>query len=164
MKDFSALTEEFTPMIHHIIRSLSIYKNKEEYFQVGLIALWESLGNFNEEYGQFSNYAYTVIKGKILNELKHQHKYEIRTEPFDSFLLEMIKDPFSMHEEAFAIDNVLTYTVGLTLNQQRWLLQTYLENKTVTEIAEIYQVTAAAVKSWRKSALNKLRKQLIFPI
>lgn len=164
MKDFLALTEEFTPMIHHIIRSLSIYKNKEEYFQVGLIALWESLGNFNEEYGQFSNYAYTVIKGKILNELKHHHKYEIRTEPFDSFQLEMIKDPFSMHEEAFANDNILTYTKGLTLNQQRWLLQTYLENKTVTEIAEIYQVTAAAVKSWRKSALNKLRKQLSSPL
>jgi RNA polymerase sigma factor (sigma-70 family) len=129
-----------------------------------LIALWESLGNFNEEYGQFSNYAYTVIKGKILNELKHHHKYETRTEPFDSSLLEMIKDPFSMHEEAFATDNILTYTEGLTLNQQRWLLQTYLENKTVTEIAMIYQVTAAAVKSWRKSALNKLRKQLIFPL
>ncbi|MEC0343621.1 RNA polymerase sigma factor [Peribacillus frigoritolerans] len=69
-----------------------------------------------------------------------------------------------MYEEAFAIDDILTYTEGLTLNQQRWLLQTYLENKTVTEIAEIYQVTAAAVKSWRKSALNKLRKQLIFPL
>jgi RNA polymerase sigma factor (sigma-70 family) len=164
MKDFSALTEEYTPMIHHIIRSLSIYKNKDEYFQVGLIALWESSGNFNKEYGKFSNYAYTVIKGKILNELKHHHKYEIRTEPFDSFILEMIEDSFSMHEEAFAIDNILTYTEGLTLNQKRWLLQTYLENKTVTEIAEIYQVTAAAVKSWRKAALNKLRKQLMFPL
>ncbi|MGE7903892.1 sigma-70 family RNA polymerase sigma factor [Peribacillus sp. NPDC094092] len=162
MEDFSALTSEFTPMIHHIIRSLSIYKNKEEYFQIGLIALWESYGKFNEECGQFSNYAFTVIKGKILNELKHHHKYEAHTEPFDSFILE-IKDPFSIHDEAFAIDNILTYTDGLTLNQQRWLLQTYLGNKTVTEIAEVYQVTAAAVKSWRRSALNKLRKQLISP-
>jgi RNA polymerase sigma factor (sigma-70 family) len=162
MEDFAALTSEFTPMIHHIIRSLSIYKNKEEYFQVGLIALWESYGKYNEEYGQFSNYAFTVIKGKILNELKQHHKYETHTKPFDSFILE-IKDPFSMHEEAFSIDNILTYTDGLTLNQQRWLLQTYLENKTVTEIAEVYQVTTAAVKSWRRSALNKLRKQLIFP-
>ncbi|MBO0997079.1 sigma-70 family RNA polymerase sigma factor [Bacillus sp. SD075] len=163
MEDFSALSKEFTPMIHHIIRSLSIYKNKEEYFQVGLIALWESYGKFDEEYGQFSNYAYTVIKGKILNELKLHHKYEIRNEPFDSFILD-IKDPFSMHEETFAIDNILSYTEGLTLNQQRWLLQTYLENKTVSEIAEIYQVTIAAVKSWRRSALIKLRKQFIFPL
>lgn len=162
MEDFSALTSDFTPMIHHIIRSLSIYKNKEEYFQVGLIALWESYGKFDEECGQFSNYAFTVIKGKILNELKHHHKYEANTEPFDSSLLE-IKDPFSIHDEAFAIDNLLTYTDGLTLNQQRWLLQTYLENKTVTEIADVYQVTTAAVKSWRRSALNKLRKQWIFP-
>lgn len=160
MEDFSALKTEFTPMIHHIIRSLSIYKNKEEYFQVGLIALWESIGNFNEEYGQFSNYAYTVIKGKILNELKHHHKYETCTEPFDSFILE-IKDPFSIHEEAFPIENILPYTEGLTKNQQRWLLQTYLENKTVSEIAEVYQVTAAAVKSWRKAALIKLKKQVV---
>lgn len=161
MDDFSALKTEFTPMIHHIIRSLSIYKNKEEYFQVGLIALWDSFRSFNEEYGQFSNYAYTVIKGKILNELKHHHKYEAHSKPFDSTILE-IKDPFSMHEEAFAIESILHYTEGLTLNQQRWLLQTYLKNKTVTEIAELYQVTTASVKSWRKSTLIKLRKQMIF--
>ncbi|CAH0202844.1 RNA polymerase sigma factor FliA [Peribacillus sp. Bi96] len=161
MEDFSALATEFTPMIHHIIRSLSIYKNKDEYYQIGLIALWESNENFNKEYGQFHNYAYTVIKGRILNELKRHHKYETRNTPIDSATLE-IKDPFSKLEEAFAIDNFLHYTEGLTLNQQRWLLQTYLENKTVTEIAEIYQVTAAAVKSWRNSALRKLKKQVIF--
>ncbi|MGZ9816373.1 hypothetical protein ACXM0N_10645 [Peribacillus simplex] len=28
----------------------------------------------------------------------------------------------------------------------------------------MYQVTIASVKSWRRSALNKLRKQLIFPL
>jgi DNA-directed RNA polymerase len=67
-----------------------------------------------------------------------------------------------MHEEAFAIESILHYTEGLTLNQQRWLLQTYLKNKTVTEIAELYQVTTASVKSWRKSTLIKLRKQMIF--
>ncbi|PJN86961.1 sigma-70 family RNA polymerase sigma factor [Bacillus sp. mrc49] len=159
MTDFSKITTKFTPMIHHIIRSLSIYKNKEEYFQVGLIALWESYRNFNADQGQFHNYAYTVIKGRIMNELKNHHKYESSNKPYDAVNLEII-DPFSIHEEAFKNETILTYTEGLTLNQQRWLLQTYLQNKTVTEIAYIYQVSPSAVKSWRKSALVKLRRQM----
>jgi RNA polymerase sigma factor (sigma-70 family) len=161
MEDFSAVTVEFTPMIHHIIRSLSIYKNKDDFFQIGLIALWESYEKFNEENGKFSNFAYTVIKGRIINELKRHHKYETHTRPFDSAILE-VKDRFTMHEEAFVLENILIYTETLTLNQQRWLLQTFIGNKTISEIADMFQVTTAAVKSWRKSALLKLRKKTDF--
>ncbi|WP_285766419.1 sigma-70 family RNA polymerase sigma factor [Peribacillus sp. SI8-4] len=159
MTDFSAITEKFTPMIHHIIQSLSIYKNKEEYFQVGLIALWESYRNFNADHGKFHNYAYTVIKGRIMNELKKHHKYDANTKPTDALKLEIMA-PLSLHEEAFKSENIFAYTEGLTLNQQRWLLQTYLHNRTVTEIAEIYEVSPSAVKSWRRSALVKLRRQM----
>ncbi|MCO0598438.1 hypothetical protein NGI46_13425 [Peribacillus butanolivorans] len=67
-----------------------------------------------------------------------------------------------MHEEAFVLENILIYTETLTLNQQRWLLQTFVGNKTISEIADMYQVTTAAVKSWRKSALLKLRKKTDF--
>ncbi|MCK1992680.1 sigma-70 family RNA polymerase sigma factor [Peribacillus muralis] len=160
MTDFSTIAAKFTPMIHHIIRSLSIYKNEDEYFQIGLIALWESYQNFNADLGQFHNYAYTVIKGRLMNELKVHHKYETNTKLYDTVSLE-IEDTFSIHEEAFNIENIVSYAEGLTLNQQRWLLQTYLQNKTVTEIAEKYLVSPSAVKSWRKSALAKLRKKMI---
>ncbi|MGE7876854.1 sigma-70 family RNA polymerase sigma factor [Peribacillus muralis] len=159
MTDFSTITAKFTPMVHHIIRSLSIYKNKDEYFQVGLIALWEAYLNFNADHGQFHSYAYTFIKGRIMNELKKHHKYETNTKPYDTSILE-ITDSFSIHEEAFHSENILAYTEGLTLNQRRWLLHTYMENKTITEIAELYQVSPSAVKSWRKSALVKLRRQM----
>lgn len=157
MDEFSSLSEQFTPMIHHIIRSLSIYKNKEEFFQIGLIALWESHGKFNEASGKFSNFAYTVIKGRIVNELKRQHKYEFHIQPVDTASLE-VQDPFSMHNSAFIIENIMLYTKNLTLNQKRWLALTFIENKNLNEIAGMYNVSTAAVKSWRKTALLKLKK------
>ncbi|MFD6440459.1 sigma-70 family RNA polymerase sigma factor [Peribacillus sp. NPDC060186] len=163
MEDFSVVANEYTPMIHHIIRSLSIYKNKDDFFQIGLIALWESYEKFNDDKGKFSNFAYTVIKGRIINELKRHHKYETHIRPFDAATLE-VKAPFAMHEEAFVLENILIYTETLTLNQQRWLLQTFIGHKTISEIADMYQVTTAAVNSWRKSALHKLRKKADFAL
>ncbi|MGE7779346.1 sigma-70 family RNA polymerase sigma factor [Peribacillus sp. NPDC097264] len=162
MDGFTSLSEQFTPMIHHVIRSLSIYKNKEDFFQIGLIALWEAQGKYKEANGQFSNFAYTVIKGRIINELKRLHKYDTHIQPVDAAVLE-IEDPFSMHTEALVTENLLAYTENLTLNQQRWLIFTFIGNKNQNEIANTFNVSIAAVKSWRKTTLLKLRKGMDIP-
>ncbi|MGE7602197.1 sigma-70 family RNA polymerase sigma factor [Peribacillus sp. NPDC097675] len=159
MDSFSSLSEQFTPMIHHVIRSLSIYKNKEDYFQIGLIALWESQGKYDEANGQFSNFAYTVIKGRMINELKRQYKYDTFNQPVDRAILD-VRDPFSLDKEAFLGENFMTYTKNLTLNQKRWLILTFIEDKNQNEIANMFNVSTAAVKSWRKTTLHKLRKEM----
>ena len=159
MDRFSSLSEQFTPMIHHIIRSLSIYKNKEDFFQIGLIALWESQDKYNDAKGQFSNFAYTVIKGRLINELKRQHKYDTHIQPVEGASLD-VRVPFSLDQEAHTIENIMTYTKNLTLNQKRWLILTFIEDKNQYEIASMFNVSIAAVKSWRKTTLHKLRKEM----
>lgn len=159
MDGFSNLSQQFTPMIHHVIKSLSIYKNKEDFFQIGLIALWESQDKYDEANGKFSNFAYTVIKGRIINELKRQHKYDTHSQPVDRAFLDVI-DPFSLDKEAFMMENFMAYTENLTLNQKRWLILTFIEDKNQNEIANMFNVSTAAVKSWRKTTLHKLRKEM----
>lgn len=46
-------------MIYQIIRSLHIYKNEEEFYQIGLIGLWEAQQRFDEQKGRFFNFAYS---------------------------------------------------------------------------------------------------------
>ncbi len=36
LASFEGLAEQYTSMIHHMIKKLAIYKNKEEFFLLGL--------------------------------------------------------------------------------------------------------------------------------
>jgi DNA-directed RNA polymerase specialized sigma24 family protein len=53
------------------------------------------------------------------------------------------------------------YLMHLTENQQRWVIHKVFHMKSEAEIAEIFGVTVYAVKSWRKSAIKRLRAVLI---
>ncbi len=63
------LATQYTSMIHRFINKLHIYKNKEDYQQIGLIALWEAHTKFDNAKGAFPPYAYSYIQGRILNAL-----------------------------------------------------------------------------------------------
>ena len=80
-------------MIHCIIRKLSIYTNKDEFVQIGLIALWEAHRRFNPQKGLFSNYAYTYIKGSMMQELTKRKKDEEHTFYADGEFFEVFLDP-----------------------------------------------------------------------
>lgn len=151
MNDFSDVAHQYTPMIHHIIRSLSIYKEKDEYFQIGLIALWEAYQKFDPQLGNFLNFSYTIVKGRILNELKRQQRIDI-----PAHILEERKS----YDNLLEIEILLTYTEGLTPKQSRWLIHTYRDGCSINEIAKYYKVTPSAVKSWKKAALHKLKRNI----
>lgn len=160
MEDFSTIATQYKPMIYHIIRRLSIYKNKDDFFQIGLIALWEAYEKFDSKQGEFLNYAYMTVKGRMINEIKRQKKRElpvILVEHFDG-----IEDGIFDCYESLQLENITVYTKDLTENQKRWLVLTFIEQKTLAEIASTYGVSVAAVKSWRKSALKKLRSNRYF--
>ncbi|PLT35809.1 sigma-70 family RNA polymerase sigma factor [Bacillus sp. V5-8f] len=157
MDEFSKLAEQYTPMIHSIIRTLGIYKNKEEFFQIGLIGLWEAEAKFNPEMGKFFTYAYSTVKGKILNELRKEHGFETRHTPLDLETGDVINRMITL-DEPLQLENLQTYCDGLTKHQADWLLLTFQEGKSLPEIASKLGVSVAAVKSWRQSALKKLRK------
>src|SRR5690606_14313805 len=79
MGSFEEFVEQYTPMIHHIMRSLHIYKNSEEFYQIGIIALWEAYMRFEPDKGKFSTFAYSYMKGRMMTELTKQSKTEERS-------------------------------------------------------------------------------------
>ncbi|MBS2968587.1 sigma-70 family RNA polymerase sigma factor [Metabacillus sp. KIGAM252] len=154
---YSELLERYKPMILHLMKRLSIYRNHEEFFQTACIALWEASNQYRPGKGSMDAYFYLYIKGKLMNEMTRHNRLLKR---------EDLKDDISFAEESHSskeTEDLYDWeelTKGLTNNQKKWMNGYAFHGLTVTEIASIEGVTPAAVKSWRRDALRKLKKQL----
>lgn len=156
-KNYEQLVEEFTPMIHHMMKKLAIYKDKQEFFQIGLISIWETRRNFNKEKGKYSNYLYRHMQGRFLDELKRRTREAERNDyPREAFWT-MIESPVLYREEEEYIKGLCD---ELTEGETKWVIATFVHQLTVKEIAKKEQVSLSAVKWWRKGAKEKLKQTL----
>jgi RNA polymerase sigma factor (sigma-70 family) len=159
MENFDQLAKQYEPMIHKIIRSLNIYKNKEEYFHIGLVGLWEASETFDPAKGEFSNYAYSYIKGQILNEMNRINLREERSVYPKEEYWETIEE--QNPGNPLEMEILLSSCQTLTEKETKWVIYTCFEFLSVKEIAEKEQVSISAVKQWRNGAKKKLQKEFI---
>jgi RNA polymerase sigma factor (sigma-70 family) len=159
MDNFDQLAKQYEPMIHKIIRTLHIYKNQEEYFHIGLVALWEASEAFDPLKGEFSNYAYSYIKGQILNEMNRINKREERSFTPEEEYWETVVDQNS--GSPLEVEFLLSYCETLTEKETKWVLYTCVDFLSIKEIAEKEHVSMSAVKQWRSGAKRKLKEQLL---
>ena len=158
MDNFDKLVERYTPMIHRILQSLSIYRNREEFYQTALIGLWEAQRGFNPEKGNFTNYAYSYIKGRLLLELTKHSRYEAENVYPKEEYWEMVEGGCS--EIPLEEEQLLSYCDSLSEKETKWVVATFVEDLSVREIAAREKVSVSAVKQWKMSALRKLRAEL----
>ncbi len=157
MKSFDETARQYSKMIYSIIHSLRIYKNLDHYYCIGLEALWEAEQKYVPETSSFTTFAYSVIKGRIRNQLKQDALWENR-----NHLTEAIEKTSTQtcSEEYFPYEFITICAPYLTEKQLCWLVGTYVHQYSISDIAQQEKVTPSAVKSWRRSALEKLRKEL----
>lgn len=158
MENFENIYHQFLPMIYHVMKSLHIYKDSDEFQQIGQIALWEAYEKYDETKGSFSSIAYLYIKGRMIDELKKAKQREenviYTNKPFWEEKSEEQSD------QSLQLEILLTYAIHLTNREKIWLIRTFYQDMTITEIAQCENVSPSAVKKWRKQALNKLKQQL----
>jgi RNA polymerase sigma factor (sigma-70 family) len=161
MESFDQPSTQYAPMIHKIIHSLHIYKNKDEFFQLGLIGLWEAYNNFDPQKGKFTSYAYMYIKGRLLTELKAANKLDSTTATGDEEFWLNIPDEGAGCP--FEEETLLAYCqhANLTSNQTKWVLYHCLKGFETRQIAAIEHVSLSSVKSWRAGAKEKLKQVLL---
>lgn len=159
MDNFDQLAKQYEPMIHKIILTLHIYKNQKEYFHIGLVALWEAAEAFDADKGEFSNYAYSYIKGQILNEMNRSNKREERSVfPKEDYWETVVdQNPGNPLEVEF----LLSYCETLTEKETKWVIYTCVDFLSIKEIAEREKVSLSAVKQWRSGAKRKLKERLL---
>ncbi|MBT2686611.1 sigma-70 family RNA polymerase sigma factor [Bacillus sp. ISL-47] len=156
MESFEQVAAQYEPMIHRIMNDLSIYKNRDEFYQLGLISLWQGWENYNSEKGNFISYAFGYVKGKMQNELTRQSAYLERYVYPDEEFWEVIEDHLHESPSTFLHD-LLSICGTLTANQKKWLIYTLENHLTVQEIAVQEHVSLSAVKAWRQGARDKLK-------
>jgi RNA polymerase sigma factor (sigma-70 family) len=155
VENFNEIAKQYEPMIHKIILTLGIYKNREEFFQTGLIALWQAAERYDQERGVFSSFAYSYIKGHLQTEMTKRNKHEENYVSVDDESWALIPDlscqlPFEFEWENFDCES-------LTEKERKWLAYTVIHGLSVKEIATIENVSQSAIKLWRSGARMKLR-------
>jgi RNA polymerase sigma factor (sigma-70 family) len=155
VESFDELVVQYQPMIHKIIRSLNIYKNEDEFYQTGLIALWEATKSFDNKKGSFSNYAYTCMKGKMLYQMNQTNQWQERNIFPEIGFFDLVED----HDNTplFEKETFRTYCEGLTGKEAKWVIASFIEQLSNKEIAEREKVSVSAVKQWKLGALTKLK-------
>ncbi|WP_169525172.1 sigma-70 family RNA polymerase sigma factor [Pseudalkalibacillus hwajinpoensis] len=156
MKDteFEDLAIRFTPLIKNQIKKMNLTHEYEKYKQDALIALWECSKNYDETKGSFSAFAYVKVRGKLLDACRKEIRVykQLQTQ----YVWEDHADSYSVPHYNSDLER---YKNGLTDKQNKWLQQAIEQEKSLKDIAFTEGVSIEAVKSWRKSALSKLRKQ-----
>lgn len=159
MENFNEIAKQYEPMIHKIILTLGIYKNRGDFFQTGLIALWQAAERYDHERGAFSSFAYSYIKGNLQTEMTKRNKYEEHYVSVDDESWTLIPDPSC--QLPFEWENL--NHEELTDKEMKWLMYTVINGLTIKEIATLENVSQSAVKSWRSGARKRLRDTLLIP-
>ncbi|WP_185806976.1 sigma-70 family RNA polymerase sigma factor [Bacillus sp. HMF5848] len=153
---FDELAEQYKPLIYHILKKLAIYQNYDHYYQIGLIALWEAQRRYDPTKSSFTTFAYVTIKGKLQAELTKENRYYERSACLsDELMATLVDDENPFYSDEF--DWILEHA-NLSHKQKTWVIKRLLQDKSHKQIAEEEGVTEDAVKSWRKSAIKKLRE------
>lgn len=153
---FEEALVQYTPMVHHLLKRLRIYKDFDDYIQLGFIALWEAYEKFDPDKGAFSAYAYMTMKGHLLMTLKKQMKYEEHNKPLNEEFLDVIKADISqvpLEEEILYL-----YYRDLTEGEKTYIHEHIVNDRPLQDIAAEHQVKLEAVKWWGRSAKKKLRR------
>lgn len=153
---FEEVVKVYDPMIHSVISQLRISREVDDFYQIGLIGLWEAYKHYQLEKGNFAAYAKSLIRGRILMEFDRKYI------PYQNSFLQPDNSIFQIIDESvttpFEKEDLDVYLHGLTDNQRKWAIGAFYENKSVGQIAADYRVTGETVKSWRKLALKRIRE------
>ncbi len=158
MNSFEEAFEQFEPMIFHLIKKLNLYQNHDEYYQLGLIGIWEAVNRYNSEKGQFSSFVYSTVRGKMLTHLTINRKWDDNVYLDSGSVIDYVED--QSYSGLFEEEMLLLYCNGLSEKQTLWVKQTFIKGKTTDDLAKEFGVSHSAVKKWKKIALEKIKFNL----
>ena len=158
MQDVEQLIFENEALIKKVIYHLKIYRDIDEYMQVGRIALWQAWQKFDDTKGDFQMFAYMSVKYAIIRALSNASH--------------VLEHELAVEEEVIIINsqpqNFITSNMEwpewfdeLNKDEQFLLIALYERGLSVKEIAETYRLNYETLKKRRQRLLSKLRGLLI---
>lgn len=157
---FEEVAQQYDPLIKGMIKQLHLYKNIEDMYQIGLIALWEAYEKYDPTKGAFGGYAKSTVKGRMLTALRQSRTYDDR-HVFAKSNEEGGDDILAVADTSVMIpleeETVSLYLIELSERQRLWVEQALLQGRKTREIAEAEHVSPNTVRTWKKEALKKMK-------
>ena len=157
MQSIEQIVEQHETLVKRVVFKLNLYQKLEDYLQIGRIALWECIEDYDESLGAFEMFAYMRIKYAIIHALKQAKKYE----QFE-VVMEQEKLHFQLdQQEGNGKEERYSDWFALLNDDERiYLKMIYYEGKTTEDVAKHFGISYEAMKKRRQRLMKKL-KQLV---
>lgn len=144
----------YEPMIHSIVQQLNILYDKDEYMQIGRIAVFEAINKFDMSKTSCSEsqFVYTLIRQRLIDEIRKVSRYQERYTPTQNNSLEALASG-----DSYNLEN--TAAKVLNLREYRWFTLA-LSGYSLKETAEVLGVSVSTAKNIRRKARDKLQGSL----
>lgn len=159
--------EQWRGLVYNIVNRFreNTFKYKtqidwDEIIQVGMIALWRCINNYDENKGSFKNYAITAITRAIL---RQYNRFDKKIEVHDT--IEDYSDSYNFDDTEIDIriskEKIKRIINGLYIkDKSKKILLLRLEGYSLSEIAREVGVTYQAVADVIYNHRNKIKEKL----
>ncbi|UNL85810.1 sigma-70 family RNA polymerase sigma factor [Priestia koreensis] len=152
-EQFEQLITQYEPMIYSIMRSINVYQEQQDYYQLGLISLWKAHERHDYTKGAFAPFAYATIRGYMLAHLRKKVELADRQ---PTIHYEMVSAP--SYEHTYLEQEYLSpYLEGLSARELTYVMDHVVHGYSFRTMAHTYGVSEETVKAWGKTARKKLR-------
>lgn len=169
---FEEIFEQNKRRIHYHIHKLNIRDPHQDFFQEGLVALWNAYETHQPDKGPMATYFNFIIRNRLIDkvrqESRHQdnkekliHNRKIDMENGNRFRRTETDYPLVEVKDLPIEDGHMWQTLknNLTANQWKWVDYFIVKELPVKDIAYLENKSEDAVKSWGKQVRKKLRDE-----
>ncbi|WP_026690336.1 sigma-70 family RNA polymerase sigma factor [Alteribacter aurantiacus] len=153
--NFTVVYERYEKLIYSLVHKYKLHYEKDEYVQIGRIALFKAWKRFDPGSGPFPSYAKRYIEGYLKDAIRKDVYYQDKCQLCEPVLLQSVCPPID-DESVEELKQVIN-TFGLSDRETIWVNESILAGYKPREIAVRHGVSTGTVHSWRKQALKKMR-------
>ncbi|WP_077328791.1 sigma-70 family RNA polymerase sigma factor [Virgibacillus siamensis] len=167
---FEEIFEQNKRRIYHQIHNLNINDPQNEFFQEGLIAMWNAYEKYQPDKGPMTTYFNYSIRNRLIDRMRKDKAYYNLIKKVKEYQLIQHTDG-NHHNGGGVLKRLAANQVqplidpefwkalkaNLTVKQWKWICFYIIEGMSYKEIAAMENTTEDAVKGWGREMRKKLR-------
>lgn len=157
--EFEKWVKENEDIIYHFINKYQIKDTDGEFYQEGLLAIWEAWRNYDETKAKRSTHTYTIIRGRLLSKMHRNYKYQDQTSHISQAFI--VTNAHIAEDHYFEIENIAELRAILSKKERIWFDGYILNQMPLKSIAQETDSSIVAVKSWGVCARKRIREYIM---
>lgn len=171
---FEEIFKQNERRIHYYIHRMNVRDLHQEFYQEGIVAMWNAYETYQPDKGPLSTYFNYTIRNRMIDLMRKSTR-------------DQEKQALSVQEQKTVLGDGHSYSKGeasyplmrgtgivledpdfweeiraqLSANQWKWVKHFIIEGMKLKGIATLERVSVDAVKSWAREARRKLRGKMV---